>query len=79
MTGYFEDRNRKQGGSSVATASRKLQEHICSKNIVFNKPLFPNSALNRITNTPPLSPYSLILANKGIRDDVKCNNIYKNH
>ena len=43
-------------------------------NVAFNKPLFSTSALNRITNKSLLSPYSLILANKGIRVDEKGDN-----
>ena len=39
------------------------------KNIVFDRPLFPKSALNRMANTTPSPPYSLILANKGIREN----------
>ena len=50
----------------------KLNINEVRSNIIFDKPLFPNSSLNRIANTTLLFPYSLIRQNRGIRGKWCC-------
>jgi len=47
-----------------------------STNVNSNKPLFPKSALNRITKTLRLFPCSIILANKGNKGGCEREQLY---